>query len=391
MTQPTPDDPRSGGPAGPQTGPGWYGPPGGWPPPPWHPAWSMTPPPAAPPAPAPAPAPAPVVRVALPPQRGGFWRGVGLLLTTGCVAAVLLAIGVLVGVVALGGIAAWVAGSQEVVWQPWRDGGPGKIAVIPVKGVIDDGRAAFVRAAVRDVLDDGQVRAVVLRVDSPGGGVTPSDEIWREVERLKERGLPVIASMGGVAASGGYYVACGADHVLAQETTVTGSIGVIAQVMTFRGLMEKVGIEPVTLVATGSPEKDVANDLFREWNEADRAAVRVMIDAAYDVFADRVREGRRATIGEEELAEIANGSVFTAPEALEFGLVDEIGYLDDAIARAESRAGIGAGRAAVWVLGDPPAIFGPPRVGLRSMPTDAESLRSTVNDLASVRMMYLMR
>ena len=143
-----------------------------------------------------------------------------------------------------------------------RDGGRESLAIIPVRGTIDDQQSNFVRACVDHVLRDRSVKGVVLRVDSPGGGVTASDQIWHQMGRLQEAGLPVVASFGSVAASGGYYVSCGADHIIAEETSVTGSIGVIAQVFTMEQLMEKVGVQPVTLVASGSPEKDVANDIF---------------------------------------------------------------------------------------------------------------------------------
>jgi protease-4 len=194
------------------------------------------------------------------------------------------------------GIAVMVAGSEDIVIEhDYQDGRSAKIAVIPIEGIIDGDMSAFARDAVDHALDKN-FDAVILRVDSPGGGVASSDRIWYEVERLKKAGVPVVASYGGVAASGGYYVSCGADYIVAEPTCITGSIGVIAQVLTLEGLMNKIGIEPVTLVATGSPRKDVANDIFHTWNEDDRQTVVTMLDAAYGTFVNRVSTGRAKTL-----------------------------------------------------------------------------------------------
>jgi len=277
-----------------------------------------------------------------------------------------------------------------------------RIAIIPVEGVIDDFTSWSVREAVSYVISNQRsenIRAVVLRVDSPGGGVTASDQIWHEVEQLKNAGIPVVASFGGMAASGGYYVACGTDHIVAEETTTTGSIGVIAQIFTMQELMNKVGVEPITLVASGSPEKDVANDIFHAWTDEDREKVRTMLDAAYDTFRDRVKAGRLNTIGgESALDEVADGSIFTSAAAKDLGLVDSIGYLDDAIAQAEKMGGAIVGRSEVIRIEPPLALFGglwaQERPAGRRFSDDAlnaDHLRSLVNDLAAPRVMYLVR
>jgi protease-4 len=326
-------------------------------------------------------------------KRGGFSRAVGFVIGTFAFAFVFL-VGVLFGVA---GMLATGTIEDVVLEQIYRDGDGNRIAIIRLTGVIDDERARFFRAAVNTVLDDGAARAVILRVDSPGGGVTASDHIWYQVERLRRASVPVVASYGGVAASGGYYVSCSSDYIMAETTSITGSIGVIAQVFTFEDLMDKVGVEPVTLVATGSPQKDVANDLFRSWGDADRAQIMTMLDAAYETFHQRVRDGRARVITEPaRLDEVADGRVFTAQQALDLGLVDGIGYLDDAIAQAETIAGLRAGRSTVVSLLQPPRLLGDglwmQARGLRSRATlDAEEIRGLVNDLGSPRVMYLMR
>lgn len=325
---------------------------------------------------------------------GGLWRAVALVAGLFLFAAVFI-VGLAIG------IAVMVAGASYesvVMHQTYRDGGSRRIAVLPVQGIIDDLQAEFVRAAVDDILNDRSVKAVVLRVDSPGGGVTASDQIWYEVNRLKDSGLPVVASYGGVAASGGYYISCAADYIMAQETCITGSIGVIAQVLTLEGLMDKVGVQPVTLVASGSPEKAVANDMFRSWNDEDKAQVRMMLDSAYATFNKRVRDGRSTVITDpNQINALANGSVYTAQEAKENGLIDAIGYLDDAIAVAETRSGIATGAATVFMIRQPPtlasALFGAQASSRQSHAAstlNADSIRRLVNDLSSPRVMYLM-
>jgi protease-4 len=317
------------------------------------------------------------------------------------------AIGLMVGVLALGaifcvglavGAMTMFAGSvaeSPILHEIYRDGDRSKVAVIEVRGVIDPYRADVVRVLVDEVLAARSFKAVVLRVDSPGGGIAPSDQIWYQVKRLRDEGLPVVASFGGLAASGGYYISCGTDHIVAEPTCITGSIGVIAQTFILQGLLEKVGIEPVTLLATDSPEKDLGNP-YRPWTEEDHLQYVEMLDAAYAIFNTRVREGRATVITDPaRVDEIADGSIFTAQEALDSGLVDAVGYLDDAITAAESQAGIRQGRATVVFLREPTAFLG----GLLGVSAqdpssrlgDADSIRSLVNELGSTRVMYLMR
>ena len=332
--------------------------------------------------------PAPVqVRV----QTGGFGRSI-LAAMVGCLLVAFL----LMGGFFFGAVSAGIAGALgdptggRAMVETVRSGSNDHIAILPVEGVIDETRAAFVRDAVDGLLEDRRLRAVVLRVNSPGGGVTASDQIWYEVGRLRARGVPVIASFGGVAASGGYYAACASDEIFAERTTITGSIGVIAQVLTLGDMLEKIGVEPVTLVADGSPDKATGNDIMRRWTDDDRAQLGVILNDAYDVFAERVRDGRGERLTAEGSDRAVTGSVFTGPRAMELGLVDAIGYLDDALARAESVAGLVPGRATIIRAGERPMLFGAFPLARRSTGDTAAEIRRAADDLLRPRVLYLM-
>ena len=306
---------------------------------------------------------------------------------------VVFATGLAIGAVIVAASTMFETGAYQEVY---RDGDATTVAIIPVEGVIDAHRAYVVRTLVDQVLGDRSTKAAVLRVNSPGGGIAASDQIWYQVKRMRDAGIPVIASFGGLAASGGYYISCGTDHIVAEPTCITGSIGVIAQAFVFKNLLDKVGIEPVTLLATDSPEKDVGNPM-RAWTDKDRQTYITMLDAAYKIFNGRVKEGRKEAIEDPaRIDELADGSIFTAAEARDNGLVDTIGYLDDAIAQAERSAGLPAGRSTVVILREPTSPLDELLGGRTPGPGpgaifDAEKLRGVVNDLARPRVMYLMR
>lgn len=232
-----------------------------------------------------------------------------------------------------------------VVEQTHQEGQTEKrIAILPLIGVINDDTAVFVRQ-VMQAMEDNPPAALVLRVDSGGGSVGASDRIWHTINTFREAhpDVKIVASYGSYAASGGYYVSAMADEIYAEPTCVTGSIGVMGQLFTVGGLLEKIGVEPVTMVATGSPDKDRANDITRSWTDRDREVVQVLLDSAHDRFVQVVAQGRASVLSEEEVRQLATGRIFTAKEALEAKLVDEIGYLDDAIIKAAQLAGLPAG------------------------------------------------
>ena len=280
--------------------------------------------------------------------------------------------------------------SEGIVHKQFiHDGGSSTIAVLNISGVIDDSNASFAKEAIDEILDDSRVKAVVLRVNSPGGGVTASDEIWNNMERIKDANIALVASYGSVAASGGYYISCNADHIMAQETTITGSIGVIASVMTMPGLMEKLGIVPVTLIAEDSPEKSVANDVYREWTDKDKQKVGGFLDAMYNVFYSRVQDGRLHVIQDpKKLAAVANGSAYTAGEALNNGLIDSIGYLEDAILVAEQQAGLTSVNPSVVQYSRSQPMFGG-IFGAQSKAFTASDLRSLVQEFSLPKLQFI--
>lgn len=184
--------------------------------------------------------------------------------------------------------------------------------------------------------DDASVRAIIVRVDSPGGSAIASDQIWHAINRAREAGKPVIVSMASMAASGGYYIAAPADYVLAHNTTLTGSIGVLGGKVVLEGTYDLVGLN-VESVSVGG-EYASAFSGQQEWTETQRAAYRTQMADIYADFTQRVADGRDLPL--ERVLDIARGRVWTGAQALELGLVDEIGGMREAVAVAKQLAGI---------------------------------------------------
>jgi len=180
--------------------------------------------------------------------------------------------------------------------------------------------------------EDASVKAIVLRINSPGGSVVASDEIYQQILKMDK---PIVVSMGELAASGGYYISAPADIIMANPATLTGSIGVITQVPNLEELMQKIGVE-VVVIKSGI-HKDEGSP-FREMTEEEKAIWQAIIDEAYDQFVSIVARGR--DLPEEKVREIADGRVYTGQQALELGLVDELGNLPEAIERAAELGGI---------------------------------------------------
>ena len=179
------------------------------------------------------------------------------------------------------------------------------------------------------------VAGVVLRINSPGGGVTASDVMYTELLAFKQRtGRPVVAVLMDVAASGGYYVACGADEIVAQPTTVTGSIGVIMQLVNFNGTMGKIGVESNAIVS--GPMKDAGSPL-RRLRDEEREVFQTLVDQMYDRFVQVVATGRKMDAA--KVRELADGRVYSASQAVELGFVDRIATLKEALAGVKTRIG----------------------------------------------------
>ncbi len=205
--------------------------------------------------------------------------------------------------------------------------GTDQVAIIELDNVITDSKE-IVRQ-LRKYQKRPSVKAIVLRLNSPGGGVVPSHEIYEEVRRTKDRGKPVVVSMGSVAASGAYYIACGATRIVANPGTITGSIGVISQFMNFKGLMDKVGVESTTIKS--GKFKDAGNPSRRMTNE-DVEYFQSMIDNVYGQFLDIVSKARAIPL--DTLRKLADGRVLTGQQAYEHKLVDTLGTYQVAISIA---------------------------------------------------------
>lgn len=229
--------------------------------------------------------------------------------------------------------------------------GADKVLLIDVSGVIQDdaGKNSLGMEVERKLTervkeefglaaDDSRVKAVVLRINSPGGSVTTSDIISHEIKAFKaKKKIPVVAELMDVAASGAYYIAAGADEIIAHPTTVTGSIGVVAYKIDASGLMTKIGI--VNETVKSGDKKDLTSPL-RPMTEEERRILQSVIDSMYNRFIDVVAEGRGGKLTRDELGRLADGRIFTAQQALGHKLIDSIGYLDDAVEAAKKRAGI---------------------------------------------------
>jgi protease IV len=250
-----------------------------------------------------------------------------------------------IALIALGGGAGVLVLFVLTVWLLLAvsdDGLPGgsKVAVVEVVGVIGvaTDRSHEPDAIVRtlgEYRDDPAVRAVVLRIDSPGGVVAPTQEIVAAVRRLREAKKPVVASLGSVAASGGYYVAVSADRIFASPGTLTGSIGVVMQLANVEGLLKKVGVEYVVVKA--GAYKDVGN-FARAMTPEERRILQNLLDDVYEQFIAAVAEGRR--LEPQAVRGFAEGRIYSGRQAQGLRMVDELGGLEDAIEAAARMAGL---------------------------------------------------
>lgn len=212
--------------------------------------------------------------------------------------------------------------------------GEDRVALIRVEGVILDAQQTV--GDLKKYAESPTVKAIVLRIDSPGGGVVPSQEIYDEVKRIRSKhNKAVVASMGSVAASGGYYIAAATDRIMANPGTLTGSIGVIMELANFEGLLKKIGVESV--VVKSGEHKDIGSP-FRKMKEDDRLILQAVMDDVHSQFIEAVAEGRSLDV--REVRTLADGRVFTGRQAKAAKLVDELGDLEDAIKLAAEMGGI---------------------------------------------------
>jgi protease-4 len=254
----------------------------------------------------------------------------------------------------------------------------GKIVVIPLSGTITTGDSSLFSGStitpdlVKDYLtraeEDKTVKAIVFRIESPGGEIEPCQEILWEIERVKET-KTIVVSMGGTAASGGYYISTQADKIVALPTTQTGSIGVRSHIINIEGLLEKLGIQIETF--KGGKYKDMYSG-YRELTPEEEEILQGMVDEYYEQFVDVVAEGRGLT--KEEVRNLATGQLYSGTEAKELGLVDELGDLNTAINLATELAGIEA-----------PIVeyYQPPRLTLWSLLGFANAIQMRLSGLSA--------
>ena len=266
------------------------------------------------------------------PRSWDRWRGRLAWIITG--------ISVVVAAVALGANAEYFQTNPKVIEQyhSMANKATNKIAIVEIRGAIMGGEG-FARHQLDQVKADESVRAIVLRIDSPGGTVSGSDELHYRLKKLTtERNLPVVVSMGSIAASGGYYVAMANggqdDTIFAEPSTITGSIGVIIPHFDFSQLLKRFDVTDDSI--TSGPLKEmlsVTKNRSPELAKKEREIVQDLVDEMFTRFKDIVRKGR-PKLDDKTIESVTTGQVFTANQAITFGLIDKIGFLEDAIARA---------------------------------------------------------
>ena len=219
---------------------------------------------------------------------------------------------------------------------------PNRVAVLYAEGeIVDDSgqgiTAKQILKQMKEIKNDDQVKAVVFRVNSPGGSADASEEIWHGVKSLQAKGLPVVVSMSDLAASGGYYISCAADYIYAEPTTLTGSIGIFGIIPNVKKIREKVGLD-VDEVGTHKHSTMGSNMIMHGMNSDEQAMMQAVIERGYDLFTRRCADGRK--MSQDDIKKIAEGRVWLGKDAKEIGLVDGMGNLNDAIAKAAELAGI---------------------------------------------------
>ena len=219
-----------------------------------------------------------------------------------------------------------------------------KVAVLYAEGTISDsGSEGIVGSQVIKTINkihkNEDVKAVVLRVNSPGGSANASEQIWHAVTTLQAKGLPVVVSMGDYAASGGYYISCCADYIYAEPTTLTGSIGIFGTVPNLNKIREKVGLD-IDGVSTNKHSSMETNMLYKGMNAQEYALMQGMVERGYELFTSRCADGRSMT--QEAIKKIGEGRVWLGKDAVNIGLVDELGNINSAIQKAAELAGLGS-------------------------------------------------
>ncbi len=239
---------------------------------------------------------------------------------------------------------------------------------------------------------DDHIKAIILRINTPGGTVTSSDILYHELQEFKEKHeVPIISSIMDIGTSGGYYVAMASDYIFAHPSTITGSIGVIMLTLNSQGLLEKIGIEPTAIVS--GPKKSMGSP-FRAMKDEERAIFQDVIDRLYARFLTVVKKGR-PLLSESRIRQLADGRIYTADVAQTEGLIDEIGYLDDVIEQAKKTAKLDEAKVVTYTRSSPDthqniySRFEPPTVGPLGFPQiSAQSVMGALQG-GMPQMMYM--
>jgi protease-4 len=219
-----------------------------------------------------------------------------------------------------------------------------KVAIVPIEGEILDARETL--DLLHRYAKNATVKAIVVRINSPGGAIAPSQEIYAAIRRTRrESGKPIVASMDSVAASGGFYIAAACDQIIANPGSITGSIGVILQWFNTKDLVQWAKMKPETI--TSGAMKD-AGSPYRDLTESERQYFQHIVTQLHSQFVRAVAEGRHGKISEAEVARLADGRVFTGEEALALKLIDGLGTIDDAVSAAAKSAGIKGEPSKIW-------------------------------------------
>jgi protease-4 len=272
-----------------------------------------------------------------PARKGTGWRIFwGIVLAFSFMANLVLFL-MLIGVVAL-----FTTGQRGMLTEEIIREGPArnKIAVITLQGIIQGQLAGEVYQQLKVAGRDRRVKGLIVRVNSPGGTISASDQIYKEIRKFRSKEkIPVVAFMQGVAASGGYYTSVACEKIIAEPTAITGSIGVISSFFVVQELLEeKLGVLPVTIKS--GQKKDWPSSFREPAPEELQYMQEKLIKPAYERFVQIVAEGRKATLDSNDVRRLADGGIFGAQEAYDEKLIDDIGYLDEAIESVKSIAGI---------------------------------------------------
>jgi protease-4 len=270
-------------------------------------------------------------------RKGSGWRIFWGIVLAFSVMANLVLFFMLIGVVAL-----FSTGQRGMFTEEMIREGPArnKIAVITLQGIIHGQLAGDVYQQLKVAGRDRRVKGLIVRVNSPGGTISASDQIYKEIRKFRsEENIPVVAFMQGVAASGGYYTSVACEKIIAEPTTITGSIGVISSFFVVQELLEeKLGVLPVTIKS--GQKKDWPSSFREPAPEELQYMQEKLIVPAFERFVQIVAEGRKGTLDANEVRRLADGGIYGAQEALDEKLIDSIGYLDEAIDSVKSLAGI---------------------------------------------------